>query len=112
MSHEKTPALEDAMNAAFDTALSQHFHSEAEPDDDGFSQRVMAALPERALPRRIRWAELAQHAQWTAISVAACGAAVLPPIGDGRLDVAHTVAAYTLIGWLVFWSIPSRWSRG
>ncbi len=100
------------MNTPLDAALRQHFHCDAEPTDDGFSQRVMAALPTRALQRRVRWLELLVHAQWTAISVAACGVAVLLSSGDGRVDVAHTVAAYTMIGLLIFWSIPSRWSRG
>jgi hypothetical protein len=50
--------------------------------------------------------------QWIAISVAACGVAALMSMGDERVSVAHNVAAYALIGLLVFWSIPSRWSRG
>ena len=50
--------------------------------------------------------------QWAAISVAACGVAALLPIGDGGAAVTHTIAAYTLLGLLIFWAIPSRWSRG
>jgi hypothetical protein len=100
------------MNTPFDTALEQHFQSEAEPDDDGFSQRVMVGLPERAVRRRVGWVEMVERARWTAISLAAFGVAAILPISDGRVDVAHNVTAYALIGLLIFWSIPSRWSRG
>ncbi len=112
MSHHNKSPLDNAMDTPFDTALRQHFQSDAEPDDEGFSQRVMAALPARAVPRRIRYVELIEYAQWTATSLAACAAAALMPITDGRISVAHSVAAYTLIGLLIFWAIPSRWSRG
>jgi hypothetical protein len=128
MSPHHTPAPDNAMHkpfktrsdtapdtppdTPFDTALRQHLQGEAEPEDDGFSQRVMAALPARALQRRIRWVEWAEHARWTAISLAACGAAALLSAPDGRVPAADNLAAYTLIGLLVFWSVPSRWSRG
>ncbi len=128
MSPHPTPAPDNAMqepfdspsetqsdirsDTAFDTALRQHLQGEAEPEDDGFSQRVMAALPARAAQRRIRWVAWAEHARWTAISLAACGAAALLSASDGRVPAAHSLAAYTLIGLLVFWSVPSRWSRG
>lgn len=112
MSTHGTPSPENALDTPFDIALRQHFQSEAEPEDDGFSQRVTSMLPARASRRRIRWVELVECAQWTAISLAACGTAALMSIGDGRLDVAHQVAAYALVGLLIFWSIPSRWSRG
>jgi hypothetical protein len=112
MNHHDTPALEKTMDTPLDAALKQYFRSDAEPADDGFSQRVMASLPARALPRRIRCAELVEYAQWAATSLAACGAAALMSISDGRLDVAQSVAVVTLIGLLIFWAIPSRWSRG
>jgi hypothetical protein len=112
MNRHDTPSLENTMDTPFDAALRQHFRGDAEPDDDGFSQRVMASLPARASPRRIRYVEMIVYAQWTASSLAAWGAAVLMSISDGRVDVAQSVAAYTLIGLLIFWSIPSRWSRG
>jgi hypothetical protein len=111
MSRHDTPGLDAAMDTPFDIALRDHFRSEPEPDDEGFSQRVVAALPAPVMQPRIRWAALAEHAQWTAISVAACGAAALLSIGDGHVDLAQQVAAYALIGLLVFWSVPSRWSR-
>jgi hypothetical protein len=100
------------MDSPFDTALRQHFGSEAEPDDGGFSRRVLAVLPARDVRRNLRWAEWVVRAQWTAISLASCGVAALTPIGDERVDVAQMTAAYTLIGLLLFWSIPGRWSRG
>lgn len=112
MNHQDTAPLEDAVDTPFDAALRQHFRSEAEPDDDGFNQRVMASLPARSLPSRTRCVELVEYAQWTATSLAACGAAALMSMSDGRVDVAHGVAVYTMIALLIFWSIPSRWSRG
>jgi hypothetical protein len=116
MKPHDTSALNDEMDVpldkALDTALRQHFQSEVEPEDDGFSERVMAALPARPLRRSIRWVAWVEHAQLTAISLAACGVAALASITDGRLATAHNVAAYTLIGLLIFWTIPSRWSRG
>jgi hypothetical protein len=116
MSPHDTSALDNTMNTPYDTALDaalrQHFRNEAEPDDDGFSQRVMAALPARPLRRQIRWIEWVERAQWTAISLAACGVATLASINDVSATTAHNVAAYTLIGLLIYWAIPSRWSRG
>jgi hypothetical protein len=105
-------AIGTSPDTALDTALRQHFQSETEPSDDGFSRRVMAALPTRPLRRNVRWVEWVKHAQWTAISMAACGVAALTSISDGRVAIAHNVATYTLICLLIFWSIPSRWSRG
>jgi hypothetical protein len=105
-------ALDHDQDGSFDTALSEHFRRQAETDDDGFSQRVMAALPARAARPHVRWADWAQRAQWAAISGAACVFAALTSSGDGRLDISQTAAAYSLIGLLIFWSIPSRWSRG
>jgi len=108
---DDTP-LDGGLETPFDTALQQHFRSAAEPIDDGFSLRVMAALPARTPRRRIRWVEMMLHAHWTATSLAACGAAALLSIADARSDAAHDIAAWTLIGLLILWSIPSRWSRG
>jgi hypothetical protein len=112
MNHHDSPPLKNVMDDPFDNALRQHFQGEAEPDDNGFSQRVMTAVPARASRSRIRWVEIVEHVQWIAISVAACGVAALMSMGGERVSVAHNVAAYALIGLLVFWSIPSRWSRG
>ncbi len=112
MKHEETPSVPAAVDGPFDMALRQHFASEAEPDDDGFSQRVLAVLPARDRRRHGRWVEWVVRAQWTAISLAACGVAALMPLGNERVDVAQMAAAYTLIGLLVFWSLPGRWSRG
>jgi hypothetical protein len=111
-----TSALNDVRDAThdktFDAALRLHFQSEIEPDDNAFTERVMAALPTRPLRRSIRWVAWVEHAQLTAISLAACGVAVLTTIADARMSTAHNVAAYSLIGLLIFWAIPSRWSRG
>jgi len=92
------------------TALLQHLHGAAEPADAGFSLRVMAALPAR-IPQRRR-ARVVRQAQWAAASLAACGAALLFSGGDAPLDLPHGLAALALMGLLIFWAIPSRWSRG
>lgn len=112
MKHEETPFVPAAMDSPFDMALRQHLRSEAEPDDDGFTQRVLAALPARDVRRNFRWKVWVVRAQWTAISLASCGVAALMPSGDERVDIAQITAAYALIGLLIFWSIPGRWSRG
>jgi hypothetical protein len=112
MSPHNPPSDDNAMDTPLDSALRQLFNNEAEPDDDGFSQRVMAALPARVARRRVRWLEWVTLAQWAAMSLAASGTAALVLMHGGRVDSAHTVAGYSLLGLLVFWSIPSRWSRG
>jgi hypothetical protein len=128
MNHHNTSPSENTMNRpvddasddasdnvsddAFDRALRQHFDREAQPGDDGFSQRVMAALPVRVVRRRVGWTEWALHGQWVAISLAGCTVAALMSASEGRGDVGQSLAAYVLIGLLVFWSIPNRWSRG
>lgn len=112
MSRHETNAADATMDIAFDKLLSEHFESQAEPEDDGFSRAVMATLPARAARPRIRWVRWVERAQWAAISLAACGVAGLMSMGEGRVDPIHQAAAYALIGLLVFWSIPSRWSRG
>lgn len=109
--HIKTH-IETTMDSPFDTALRQLFQNEAEPHDDGFTHAVMAVLPARVAQRHTRWREWVDVAQWAAISLAASGAAALVLIDGGRVDSAHTLAGYTLIGLLAFWSVPSRWSRG
>jgi hypothetical protein len=95
----------------FDSQLRRQLQGAAEPDDAGFSLRVMAALsPPEALDHR-RWARAVRCVQWTAASLAACGAATLLS-GAYPLDLPHTTAAATLLLLLTFWVIPSRWSRG
>ena len=99
-------------DTTFGTALRQQLHSAAEPDDDGFSLCVMAALPARAPQRLRRWARWVRRAQWAAMSLAACGATALLSGSVAPLDTPHAVAAAALMGLLIFWAIPSRWSRG
>jgi len=92
-----------------DDALRQHLHG-AEPDDAGFSLRVMAALPAPSRRRRMdRWV---RYANWLAASLAASGAAELLANTEGQPGTPQGLAALALIGLLVFWTIPSRWSRG
>ena len=108
---DTSPSQPDA-ETPFDAALRQHFESDAEPADQGFSHAVMAALPARAAQRHGRWLQRAELARWAAVSVAGCGFAALWSSPDGRVDLATQIAAGALVGLLVFWSVPSRWSRG
>ena len=104
---------EDMNDSAFDEALRQQLQGGGEPDDDGFSLRVMAALaPKGVSPQQRRWARRVRRAQWTAISAAAFGTAALLAGVNGPLDTPHVVAAVALVGLLIFWAVPSRWSRG
>jgi len=104
--------MTDPLHDSFDDGLCQHLQSEPEPDDGGFSLRVMAALPNRLAPRRRRWARGIKFAQWTASTLAACGASALSATGAATLDTPHALAAVALLGLLIFWSVPNRWSRG
>jgi len=96
---------------ALDAALRRQFQQEAEPEDAGFSLRVMAALPAYVPPRQLRWARWVKRGYWAAITLAACSAAALLA-GPGAADGAHALAAGVLIGLVIFWAVPSRWSRG
>lgn len=104
---------DDNDDASFDEALRQQLQGGGEPDDTGFSLRVMAALtPKGVSSQQRRWARWVRRAQWVAISGAACGVAALLAGWNGPLDMPHAVAAVALVGLLIFWSIPTRWSRG
>lgn len=94
----------------FDDALRTQLQAGDEPDDAGFSLRVMAALPPRVAPRQRRWARRMRLARWLAISIAACGVAAL--MDGGPLDLPHTLAAMALVGLLVFWTLPTSLNRG
>ncbi|HEY8881368.1 MAG TPA: hypothetical protein VIN03_27630 [Roseateles sp.] len=102
----------DNDSTALDAALRERLHDGGEPDDAGFSLRVMGALPEYVAPEQRRWARWARRAQWLAISTAACAAAGLLATGNDALDAPRAAAAVALMGLLIFWSIPSRWSQG
>jgi hypothetical protein len=96
---------------SFEAELRRAMQAAAEPPDDGFTERVMARLPAQAPVREGAWGEWLQHAHWAAAGVAACVAGALVQSGDAPLDPARALAAFTLLGLLSFWSIPSRWSR-
>ena len=100
-------------DASFDDALRQQLQDGGEPGDDGFSLRVMAALaPKGVSSQQRRWARWVRRAQWVAISTAACGTAALLTSANGPLDTPHIVGAVALVGLLIYWAVPSRWSRG
>jgi hypothetical protein len=104
--------MNDQADTPFETALRRQLRDAAEPDDAGFSLQVMAALPPHAALQHRRWARRLRRARWLAISLAACGAAVLLTDGSTRLDTPHALAGASLVALLVFWAVPSRWSRG
>lgn len=96
-----------------DSALRGHLFGAQEPEDDGFSLRVMAALPRQRAARRRSRAWLVTCAQWLATSLAAIGAAtLLVSSSPTSLNTPEGLAAMALTGLVIFWSIPSRWSRG
>jgi len=99
-------------DTAFDAALRARLQGDGEPDDAGFSLGVMRALPAPVALEQRRWARWVRRGQWIGISAAACGAAGLLASAGGVLDAPRALAAMALIGLLIFWSIPSRWSRG
>ncbi len=94
---------------AFDTLLRTQLHAAPEPLDAGFSLRVMAALPPaNALPPALtRWLRIAR---WAATSTAAAGLAAVFASPTLQADPARALAGVCLLGLVVFWSIPSRWS--
>lgn len=103
----------DDRDAGLDDALRQWLQGGDEPGDAGFSLRVMAALePPGVSSRQRRWARWVRQAQWAAISVAACGAAALLASANQPLEAPQAVGAVALVGLLIFWAVPSRWSRG
>jgi hypothetical protein len=111
--------LDTPWDKRFDRALREHFATEPEPADGGFCLRVLATLPQRAAVRAGRsasWPLWLTCARWTALSWAAVGAAMLMTPGSTAPEPAHPLAeqlaAACLIGLMVWWSLPSRWSSG
>jgi hypothetical protein len=99
----------------FDRALRQHFATDPAPEDGGFSQRVMASLPARSAMHGHsgrRWAPWLRGAQWTALTLASTAAAWLLAPGGAPPDAAQQLAAASLIGLAVWWSLPGRGSLG
>ena len=103
--------MNDTDDTPLDAALRAHWAAAEEPDDGGFSLRVMAALPPQPTPGRQRRARWMRLAYWLAMSLAAGGTAALTGGWSGPLDMPHAMAALALIALLIFWSVPNRWSR-
>jgi hypothetical protein len=108
------PATPHPDDDRLDTELRQHLQTDAEePADAGFSLAVLAALPPQQPPLELRrWARWLRSAQWAAISLTALGVAALTASDGASPDLPQTLATLTLLGLLIFWSVPSRWSRG
>jgi hypothetical protein len=113
MNRNETPSAHTAPDA-LDLLLHQHLANGAEPADDGFAERVLAALPAPA-PRPAgrgrapaRWA---RWAHWTALSVASSLAAGLLSATEGRIEGEQGVAALALLALVALWSWPGRWLR-
>jgi hypothetical protein len=99
--------LTDATDSHFDQALRQALQASSEPDDGGFTQRVLHALPARQPQHASHWLSWAAPAQLTALSAAGCALAAM----GVSSDASHQIASSVLIGLLVLWSVPSRLSR-
>jgi hypothetical protein len=97
------------MDDPLDAALMHHLSSAPEPADNGFSARVMAALPPQPRRRFTPLADWVHRARWAAMSLSGGGLALLPS-ASASADVAGGVAVYALIGLLVFWSLPLHWN--
>lgn len=102
----------DDDDASLDAALQRQLRDALEPADAGFSLRVMAALPPRVRARQRDEARWVRRVHWTAGSIAACGAASLLYSSPATLDGPHALAALALLGLLLFWTVPSRWTLG
>lgn len=98
----------DPTTDALDTPLAALFHATPEPDDAGFSLRVMAALPPRVFRRQRRRAAAVRWAYWVASTGAACGVAGLLGGALGT-DLPHLLAALPLLALLLYWSLPAAW---
>lgn len=97
---------------ALDAALHRHFQAEPPPADDGFSLRVMAALPPAVTPRQIRRARRLRRLQWLAMTLAGAAAAYLLAHDPSGLNWPHRVAGLALVALVAYWAVPSRWNRG
>lgn len=92
-------------------ALRGQLQAGNEPDDAGFSLRVMAALPERVSPAQRRRARLMRWLHWAGITLAGWGAASLMA-GELGLPLAQRLwAGGALLALLVLWTVPNRWLR-
>ena len=102
-------------DSEMDALLSQALQDGPEPDDAGFSLRVMAALPTQksarpdALSRQLF--RLARAVQWSALVVAAIVMAALQVFTAHEPGSPGFPASLALIALVVFWSVPTRWTR-
>lgn len=94
-----------------DRALRGHLQGDGDPPDDGFSLRVMAALPTRVTPAQRRWARGLRLARWLAMTIVGCGAAQLLTPDSAQGEPTHLMGGLALVGLLIFWAVPSRWNR-
>lgn len=96
-----------------DAALRRQLQHTATPVDAGFSLRVMAALPPHGpSPAQHRWARWMRRAQWTASTMAALGFAGLQWNTGAQAEAGQVFTALSLLGLMIFWSVPSRLTRG
>ncbi len=102
---------DDHDDTTLDADLRTLMQAGEEPQDDGFSLSVMAALPTRVARRNLIWARWVAGVQWLGVGLAACGLVALFQGKDGALDTPHAMAAAALTGLLVLWCLPTRWAR-
>lgn len=91
----------------FDHWLREALHAEPEPDDAGFSLRVMAALPRRT-PTGAQSASSPWRRHASAMAMASAGIALgTLALFAGAWPLAEQgLAAGSLLGLLLWWGLP------
>ncbi|HEY4079765.1 MAG TPA: hypothetical protein VGM81_03645 [Burkholderiaceae bacterium] len=107
--------MKTTRDSEMDDLLSQVLREGSEPADAGFSLRVMAALPAQKSPRpdalTRQLFRLARAVQWSALIVAAIVMTALQVFTAHEPGSPGFPASMALIALVVFWSLPTRWTR-
>ncbi len=91
----------------FDHWLRDALHAEPEPDDAGFSLRVMAALPPHAaVSARPTVAPWRRQASALAMASAGIGLGTLALFAGAWPLAEQGLAAGSLLGLLLWWGLP------
>jgi len=108
-----TPSYRSDDPTAFDAWLRDALQAEPEPLDDGFSLRVMAALP--AAPRSAAHAQVdpwRRQAAALATAAAGIGLGALALFGGAWPLAEQGLAALSLVGLMAWWSLPQSAGGG
>ncbi len=96
----------------FDLWLRDALHRDPEPDDAGFSLRVMAALPPHAPAAGRTAAPWRRQALALAMAAAGIGLGALALFGGAWPWIEQGLAAGSLLGLLLWWSLPQTQDSG